>query len=83
MKHFIFCLLVTLSFAAFLILFHGCAQEEEVIEEKAPDTEVESQQGTGEESEKTGKKTDDADALEKESPSGPKAAKEAKEGEGK
>jgi hypothetical protein len=79
MKHFIFCLLVTLSFAAFSILFHGCAQEEE----KSPDTEVESQQGTGEESEKTGKKTDDADALEKESPSGPKAAKEAKEGEGK
>jgi hypothetical protein len=68
MKSLIFCLLVVFGFASFSVLFHGCAQEEEAIEEKAPDTEVESQKASEEGIEET------------EPSSGPKGVKEAKEG---
>ncbi len=83
MKRFLICFLVAFSFAACSIFFHGCGAEEEVLEEKAPDIEVDKQEATREEVEETGKTAGEADALEMEPSSGPQGMKEAKEGEGK
>ena len=83
MKRFFICLLAMLSFVAFSVLFHGCAAEEEVIEEKAPDTEVDTQEATEEGAEETEKTSGETDALEMDPSSAPKGMKEAKEGEGK
>jgi hypothetical protein len=82
MKRFLVYLLMSLSFAACSILFHGCGAEEEIIEEKAPDVEVDNQESMEEETEETEKSGEASIELEAEPSSGPKGMKEAKE-EGK
>jgi hypothetical protein len=83
MKRFLICLLVTLSFVASSIFFHGCGAEEEVIEEKAPDVEVEKQEASEEGIEETEECGEKDTKLEIGPSSGPKGMKKAKEGEGK
>lgn len=83
MKRFLCYLLVSLSLAACSLWFHGCAAEEEAIEEKAPDTEVENQGAPDGSMEATEKPAGEGDAVEMEPSSGPKGMKEAIEGEGK